>query len=167
MPTTIDKSTIESLRQQAARAQAQERALAVEADELPTKINEAMREIAQRKAQAARSGEAVATAAADLDVRGLRERQGEIPFERWAAALHTSQLEHDLADAQYRLAVEDEKAAEPKLMRAQRDYDQAKADLDAARGAVQGAEGRQSRYSLLRRDAREKLKELEGNPPNA
>lgn len=167
MTTTVDKNTIENLRQQAAQAQAQERALAVEADELPTKINEAMREIAQRKAGAARSGEAVATAAEDLDVRGLRERRDELPFERWAAALHTAQLEYDLADAQYEIAVEDEKAAEPKLMQAQRDFDQAKADLEAARGAVNGAAGRQSRYSLLRRDAREKLKELEGNPPNA
>lgn len=87
--------------------------------------------------------------------------------ERWAAALHAARLEHDVADAEVQRAVADEKPARAELVKAQRALDDAQAVLDAARAAVTGAEGRQSRFGLLRRDAQERLREIEDNPPSA
>jgi hypothetical protein len=101
------------------KSQQQERALAVEVGELPSKIQQAHREDAQRKAQAAREGGtgAEAAAAGELsEVPQLRQREADLPYLRWSQSVRTAAIEvelHGALEDQYRLRYQNSRVLLP------------------------------------------------------
>lgn len=110
---TKPDTTINDLKQAVREASAHERELALEVDELPSKIQQAARQDARRQARAAREGGAgaqVAEAAQESALPALRERQSALPYLRWSAGIRTASLELEVADEQIKAS--EEKAAQ-------------------------------------------------------
>ena len=93
MTETLKKpqTSIPDLEAALRKSQQQERALAVEVGELPSKIQQAHREDAQRKAQAAREGGTGAEVAADEAAQRLAKVRFEVHASERGADHHGSQ----------------------------------------------------------------------------
>jgi chromosome segregation ATPase len=152
------------------KSQQQERALAVEVGELPSKIQQAHREDAQRKAQAAREGGAgpEVAAASDLcEVPDLRQREDELPYLRWSAAIRTAALEMELNGA---LQDEHERKAEAvqvQILPAKEAADAATAEFERVRREYAQAERGVDVYSAYKAEAQKRLGSLEAEYPGA
>jgi chromosome segregation ATPase len=165
--TQTKTDTIAELEAAVREASAHERELAQEVDALPQKIREAAREDGRSKATAARSGEAVAAVEKESEVTALRQREAELPFRRWSAAIRTAALEVELNEAhkaeQERIAAE----ALPKLQPAQEAADEAIAKANKVRSDYHGAEAAASRFSYYASEARKRLAKIEQDYPGA
>ncbi len=131
---TTTKTSTEELRQQLQAATQRQQDLATEHANLEADIREASTQAARQRAEAARHGESVSTAAADMDVEHLRRRREELPFELWAARITTAQLSRDLHQAE--------------LLELQGEDRESAAALEAAQRALKEAEeAQQQAYS--------------------
>lgn len=162
-PTKTD--TIADLEAAVREASAHERELALEVDALPSKIQAAAHEDARSKAVAARSGEAVAAVDQDSDVPALRQREADLPYERWAASIRTASLEVELNEAQQEKYEAEAEAALSKLPSAEEAANEAQAKADAIRSDYIGANGAAGRYSYYAAQAAKHLRLLEEEYP--
>lgn len=95
----------------------------------------------------------------------MRQREAELPFLRWSAAIRTAALEIELNEAQ---KVEQERKAEaarPKLKGARLEMDAASLKFNELRATVRLAEGAASTFSMYASDARKRLRLIEAEYP--
>jgi chromosome segregation ATPase len=163
MTETQTQMDIPQLKQAARESQRQERSLAQEVDSLPEKIQEAARKDARRKAKAARTGEDIAVV--ESEIPAMRQRENELPFLRWAAAIRTAALEIEANQAQKEQAEARADEARPKLKPAREEMDEATARFNEMRTTVRQAEGAASTFSMYASDARKRLRLIESEYP--
>ncbi len=164
---TETQISIPELKEAAREAGRQERSLAQEVDSLPGKIQEAARKDARRKAKAARTGEDIAVVDQDSEVPQLRQREAELPYLRWSAAIRTAALEVELNQAQKETQQAKADEARPLLKPAREEMDEASERFNEIRATVLQAEGAASTFSLYASDARKRLRQIENAYPNA
>jgi chromosome segregation ATPase len=157
---TDNIAELEKARSDASR---QERSLAQEVDSLPEKIKEAARQDARSKAGAARNGEAIAVV--DSEIPKLRQREAELPYLRWSAAIRTAALEVELNQAQKETQQEKADEARPLLKPAREEMEEASDRFNDIRATVLQAEGAASTFSLYASDARKRLRQIENEYP--
>jgi chromosome segregation ATPase len=165
MTKTLTKTNIPELQKAAREAGRQERSLAQEVDSLPGKVQEAARKDARRKAKAARTGEDIAVVDEGSEVPQLRQREAELPYLRWSAAIRTAALEAELNQAQKEASQERADEARPKLKPAREEMDEATDRFNEIRTTVRQAEGAASTYSMYASDARKRLRMIESEYP--
>jgi peptidoglycan hydrolase CwlO-like protein len=168
MTETLTPDTVADLKSAVREASREERALALEVDDLPNQVREAAKADARRQARAAReggTGMAVQSAAEESEVPALRERQSALPYLRWSAGIRTASLELELADAQ--IAQSEQKASELKvgLEALEADRDEATRIFEERASAVRRAESGASMTGYSRRTALSRLRELEAEYP--
>ena len=163
--TQTKQATIPELQKAAREASRHERQLAQEVDALPQKIKEAARKDARSKAKAARSGTAVAAVDEDSEVPALRQREAELPFLRWSAAIRTAALEIELNEAQKAQSQAKADAARPGLKFARMEMDEATDRFNDIRATVLHAEHAASTFSMYASDARKRLRLIEAEYP--
>lgn len=160
---------ISSLKAAVREASAHERELALEVDNLPNLIKDAARQDARRQARAAREGlgVAVAEAANESTLPALRERQSALPYLRWSAGIKTASLELELAEAT--IAQSEQRAKELKagLEGLKMDADQAQRKFNERLRAVRKAESGASMTAYARHTAKQRLRDLEAQYPDA
>ncbi len=165
---TQTPDTVADLQAAVREASQDERALALETDAMPEKINQAARQDARRQARAAReggSGMAVQAAAEESEVPTLRERQSALPYLRWSASIRAASLELELAEAT--IAASEEKA---NLLRVgleglREDAESATAIFEERASAVRMAESGASMTGYARHTAKQRLRDLEAEYP--
>lgn len=164
MQTKINTS---ELRDQLKAAEARQRELALEHANIEADIREASKLAARQRADAARHGESVSAAAADMDVEHLRRRRDELPWELWAARITTAQLSRDLHQVELEEAEAESRQASIEFEGAQRGLALAEKRHADAYAASSTAGARVNRLrGQLREDARI-LQSLEEAPPHA
>jgi septal ring factor EnvC (AmiA/AmiB activator) len=171
MTTLTDTGTsIEELENALKASKAHEQELALEVDELPSKIQQAHREDAQRKAQAAREGGAgaeVAAAGELSQVPALRQREGQLPYLRWSQSVRTAAIEvelHGALEDQYRLRYQNSRVLLPD---AQVAADEAAQRLSKIRSEVHTSERGADYHGSQSRLAEKRLASLEAEYPRA
>jgi hypothetical protein len=170
MTETLKKTTIPDLENAVRESQKLEQELALEVDSLPEKIQQAHREDAQRKAQAAREGGAGAevAAAGDLsEVPDLRRRADELPYLRWSQSVRTAAIEVELEGAlqdEYRQRYENARVLLPD---AQSAADEAAQRLSKVRLEVHQCERGKDHHGSQSRLAEKRLDALEAAYPGA
>ncbi len=165
---TQTPDTVADLRAAVREASQDERALALETDAMPEKINQAARQDARRQARAAReggSGMAVQAAAEESSVPALRERQSALPHLRWAAGIKTASLELELAEAQIAASEEKAKLLRVGLEALEADADEATRIFQERASAVRMAESGASMTGYAKHAAKQRLRDLEQEYP--
>ncbi len=162
---TQTQMDIPQLKEAAREAGRQERSLAQEVDALPGKVQEAARKDARRKAKAARTGEDIAVVDEVSEIGAMRQRENELPYLRWSAAIRTAALEAELNQAQKEASQERADEARPKLKPAREEMDEATDRFNEIRTTVRQAEGAASTYSMYASDARKRLRMIESEYP--
>jgi predicted nucleic acid-binding Zn-ribbon protein len=163
--TETQTQTIAELEKAVRDASRQERRLALEVDSLPEKIKEAARQDARSKAAAARTGEDIAAVDEASDVNAMRQREAELPYLRWYAAIRTAALEVELNQAQKETQQEKADEARPLLKPAREEMEEASERFNDIRATVLQAEGAASTFSLYASDARKRLRMIENEYP--
>lgn len=161
--TIAQTDNIASLEAAKREASQYERTLAQEVDSLPEKIQQAAKRQARDMAHAARTGEAIAVVASE--VNALRKREAELPYLRWAAAIRTASLEVELNQAQKETQQARADEARPLLKPAREEMDEASERFNDIRATVLQAEGAASTFSLYASDARKRLRQIEAEYP--
>ncbi len=167
---TTPSTSIPDLEAALRKSQQQELALAVEVDTLPDKIQEAVREDAQRKAQAAREGGAgAAVAAADeiSEVPRLRQREDELPYLRWSQSVRTVAIQVELEAAREKQYRQRYVRARVKLPDAQSAADEAAKRFAKIRNEVHASERGADYHGSQSRLAEKRLDELQNSYPGA
>ncbi len=172
MTETLKKSqtSIPDIEAALRKSQQQERALAVEVDSLPEKIQQAHREDAQRKAQAAREGGAgaeVATASDLSEVPDLRRREDELPYLRWSQSVRTVAIQMELEAAREKQYLQRYENARVLLPDAQVAADEAAQRLSKIRSEVHQSERGADHHGSQSRLASKRLDELQSSYPGA
>jgi chromosome segregation ATPase len=162
---TQTQISIPELQKAAREAAQQERQLAQEVDALPEKIQEAARNDARSKARAARSGATVAAVDETSAVPKLRQREAELPFLRWSAAIRTASLEIELNEAQKAQRQAEADEARPELKPAREEMEDATVRFNGIRATVRQAEHAASTHSMYASDARKRLQVIEQEYP--
>jgi chromosome segregation ATPase len=165
MTKTLTKTNIPELKEAAREAGRQERSLAQEVDSLPEKIQEAARQDARKKAKAARTGEDIAVVDEASEIPAMRQRENELPYLRWSAAIRTAALEIELNQAQKEQAKERADEARPKLKPAREEMEDATARFGDIRATVRQAENAASTFSMYASDAKKRLRMIEAEYP--
>lgn len=147
-------------------AQQRQQALAKEQTAVDQAMTTASRQAARERAESARRGESTASVSADLDLESYRERQREIPLEKWAAELAVEEAKLALYDAEDRLAVARHQEATARLQALRPEFDDLKQRFDQARAEASRDPVPYHRTNL-RKDARAKLQSLETSYPGA
>ena len=168
--TTTKTDSINDLKAAVREASQHERALALETDAMPEKVRQAAKADARRQARAAReggTGVAVSEAAQESEVPTLRERQASLPYLRWSAGIRTASLELELAEAQ--IAASEQRAKELRvgLEGLKADADEATRIFQERARAVRMAESGASMTTYARHTAKQRLRDLEGQYPDA
>lgn len=167
---TRPENTINDLKQAVREASKHERELALELDALPEKIRDQARQDARRQARAAReggTGVAVAEAAQESAIPAMRERLSSLPFLRWSAGIRTASLELQLAEATIRESEEKAKDLKVGLEGLKLDADEATRRFQNRLAAVRKAESGASMTAYARHTAKQRLKDLEAEYPDA
>ncbi len=168
---THTATDISALEASVREASAEQRALALEMDSIPSKIQAAAHADARAKAQAAReggTGAAVAAVAAvedESEVPQLRQREKDLPYLIWAASIRHAALEAELYDAQVKHHEAEAQKARSGLLGLKLDMDEATRKYNERADAVQHAEGAASRLSYYRSQASKRAKALEREYP--
>jgi chromosome segregation ATPase len=162
---TETQISIPELKEAAREAGRQERSLAQEVDSLPGKIQEAARKDARKKAKAARTGEDIAVVDEASEIPAMRQRENELPYLRWSAAIRTAALEIELNQAQKEQAKERADEARPKLKPAREEMEDATARFGDIRATVRQAENAASTFSMYASDAKKRLRMIEAEYP--
>ncbi len=165
MTKTLTKTNIPELKEAAREAGRQERSLAQEVDSLPGKVQEAARKDARKKAKAARTGEDIAVVDEASEIPAMRQRENELPYLRWSAAIRTAALEIELNQAQKEQAKERADEARPKLKPAREEMEDATARFGDIRATVRQAESAASTFSMYASDAKKRLRMIEAEYP--
>lgn len=172
MTETLTKTdtNIDELKQAVREASAHSRELALEMDALPTKIKNAAHQDARAKARAAReggTGAAVAAVDEESEIPQLRQREKDLPYLIWSAALRHAALEAELYDAQVHHHEAEAEKARSGLLGLKLDMDEAARKFNERADKVQGHEGAASRLSYYRSEANKRLRLLEQQHPGA
>jgi len=170
MTDTLTKTdtNFDELKQAVREASKEQRALALEMDSMPSKIQEAAHRDARAKAQAAReggTGAAVAAVDEESEVPQLRQREKDLPYLMWAASIRHAALEAELYDAQTHHHEAEAAKARSGLQALKMDMDEATRLFHERADKVQGHEGAASRLSYLRSEANKRLRLLEEEHP--
>lgn len=152
---------IASLKSAVREASQHERSLALEVDSLPSKIQQAAKQDARRKARAAREGAAVDAVDEESEVPALRQREKDLPYLRWDAGIRHAALEVELYDAQVKDSEQKEREARSGLEGLKLDADEANRKLNERYNAISGATFGQSQLSSMRAEAGKRLRHLE------
>jgi hypothetical protein len=137
---------IASLKAAVREASQHERVLALEVDALPQRVQQAARQDARNKAKAAREDAEIAAVDADSEIPQLRQREKDLPYLRWSAAIRHAALEAELYDAQVQ---------------------HHEAEAVKARSGLEGHVGAADRLRDYRSKAADRLRLLEQEYPNA
>jgi chromosome segregation ATPase len=138
------------------------RQLAIEADSLPGKIQEAAKRHARNMATAVKTGEDVA----ESEIPALRERESALPLLRWEASLRHAALEVELYDAQIDDSEQKEREARSGIDGLRLNMEEAKRKFYEKSNAISGAMFGQSQLSSARAEARKRLAALENEYTN-
>ncbi len=161
---TLQTSSLETSLKDSKR---HEQILAREVDELPEKLRAATQAHARRLADASRKGkDALARADSESEVPALREREKELPYERWLAGVSTAAIE-----AEYFAALRDEnedkaEMIRPEILPAKEEADAAAARFERIRSALVQAQRGADVYSGYATEARKRLTALETEYPS-
>jgi peptidoglycan hydrolase CwlO-like protein len=170
MTETQTPDTVADLKAAVREASREERALALEVDAMPNKIKEAAKQDARRQARAAReggTGVAVNEAAQESEIPTLKERQASLPYLRWSAGIVTSSLELELAEATIAQSEQRAKELRVGLEGLKADADEATRIWEERARAVRMAESGASMTGYARHTAKQRLRDLEGQYPDA
>lgn len=165
---TKTDTTINDLKAAVRSASAEERALALETDAMPEKIQQAAREDARRQARAAReggTGAQVAEAAQESEIPALRERRSSLPYLRWSAGIKTASLEQELYDLQVKHHKAEKEIARSGLEGLKMDAEAATEKYNRKLKDVAVHEGAAGRMSSYRAEAAKRLRVLEASMP--
>ncbi len=167
MTETVSQTTTSSLETSLKDSKLHENALAREVDELPEKLRAATQAHARRLADASRRGkDALARADSESEVPALREREKDLPYERWLAGVSTAALEAEYNAA---LQAENEEQAElirPEILPAKEEADAAAARFERIRSELVQAQRGADVYSGYAAEARKRLTALEAEYPS-
>lgn len=147
-------------------AQQRHQSLAREESQVAQDLTAASREAARQRAEAARRGESAATVSADMDLEAYRERQRQLPLERWAAELAVEESKLALYDAEDRLSVARVEEANDRFRRLQPRFEDLKARYEKAR-AESSRDPVPYHRTILRKDAKSRLQHLEEHYPGS
>jgi chromosome segregation ATPase len=150
---------IASLQAAAREASQYSRQLAIEADSIGDKIQEAAKRHARNMATAVKTGEDVA----ESEIPALREREASLPLLRWEASLRHAALEVELYDAQIDDAEQKEREASIGLEGLKLDAEEANRKLHERHNVISGAVYGQGQLASMRADARKRLSALEND----
>jgi hypothetical protein len=134
------------------------RQLAIEADSIGEKIQEAAKRHARNMATAVKTGEDVAE---ESEIPALRERESALPRLRWESSLRHAALEVELYDAQIDDAEQKEREAKVGLEGLKLDAEEANRKLHERYNVIQGAVFGQGQLASMRAEARKRLAALE------
>lgn len=166
MTTTITAMT-NDLKDQLQAAQHRQKDLAAEHAGIDQQIQEAARQAARQKAEAARNNETLGAVAADMDIEELRRRREALPFELWAARITMAQLARDLHRAELEEAEAESEKASSNFASAQREAQDAEKARDLA--YTQSATAGQRVFNLRRqlKETTRTIQALEKESPGA
>jgi hypothetical protein len=153
---------IASLKSAVREASQYSRQLAIEADSIGEKIQEAAKRHARNMATAVKTGEDVA----ESEVPALRERQRSLPLLRWEASLRHAALEVELYDAQIDDSEQKEREARSGIDGLRLNMEEAKRKFYEKSNAVSGAVFGQGQLASMRAEARKRLAALENEYTN-
>jgi chromosome segregation ATPase len=148
---------VTSLKAAVREASQYSRQLAIEADSIGEKIQEAAKRHARNMATAVKTGEDVA----ESEIPALRERESALPLLRWEASLRHAALEVELYDAQIDDSEQKEREAKIGLEGLKLDAEEANRKLNERYNVISGASFGQSQLSSARAEARKRLAALE------